>query len=90
MQISQEESSVYRKHAPVASHSLFPDSMYNVMVEDKDEKEADEDMEDKDRYGDSLSQEAATFDDKRLKDAAISRPTQKKRDKEICSIENRA
>ena len=53
--------------------------MYNVMVEDKDEKEADEDMEDKDRYGDSLSQEAATFDDKRLKDAAISRLTQKKR-----------
>ena len=37
-EISQEESSVHRKHAAVASLSLFPDSMYNIVVEDSDEK----------------------------------------------------
>ncbi len=45
-EISQEESSVYRKHASLASHSLFPDSMTNIAVEDKDKKEADKDKED--------------------------------------------
>ena len=46
MEISQEESSVYRKDAPVASLSLFPDSMYNTVVKEKDKKDADEDKED--------------------------------------------
>ena len=40
-QISQEESSVYRKYAPFASVARFPDSMYNIVVEEKDKKEAE-------------------------------------------------
>ena len=40
-QISQEESSVYRKYAPFAFASVarFPDSMYNIVVEEEDKKE---------------------------------------------------
>ena len=44
-QISQEESSVHRKYAPVASVARFPDSMCNIVVEEEDKKEAEEHKE---------------------------------------------
>ena len=44
-EISQEESSVHRKHTPVASLLLFSDSIYNIVVDVKEEKDADDDKE---------------------------------------------
>ena len=45
-EISQEESSVHREHAPVASLLLFSDSIYNIVVDVKEDKDADKDKED--------------------------------------------
>ena len=44
-EISQEESSVHRIHALVASLLLVSDSIYNIVVDVKEEKDADDDKE---------------------------------------------
>ena len=54
-EISQEESSVYCKYAPVASVARFHDSINNLVVEDKDKKDADKDKEDGESYGESFT-----------------------------------